>query len=153
MFNVKKFFQPPENEEIVCGDTLEKRIQIATCALFLEIANSDENFSDNEKELIVSLLKNEFDLSNEEVDSLIGTTKQTINKSIDIWQFTNLINQNFSDEEKIKILENIWKIIYADEKLDTYEDYLAHKISNLLRLPHKTLIESKMKVKNNERNN
>jgi len=147
MFNVKKIFLEPKNEEIVGEDNLDKRIQIATCALFLEIAHSDDNFSDEEKGLIVSLLKDEYHLSEEEVNSLIETTKQTLNKSIDIWQFTNLINQNFSDEEKIKILENIWKIIYADEILDTYEDYLVHKIANLLRLPHKTLIDTKLKVK------
>lgn len=153
MFNVKKIFQQPQNEVIGGEDNLDKRIQIATCALFLEIAHSDDNFSDDEKGLIVSLLKNEYDLSEEEVDSLIETTRQTLDDSIDLWQFTNLINQNFSDEEKIKILENIWKIIYADEILDTYEDYLAHKIANLLRLSHKTLIDTKMKVKNNERKN
>ncbi len=148
MFNVKKIFQTPAGEDTQNQESLEKRIQIATCALFLEIANSDDNFADEERKLIVSLLKNEYDLSEEEVDSLIETTQKTLDNSIDIWQFTNLINQNFSDDEKVRILENIWKIIYADEKLDTYEDYLAHKIANLLRLPHKTLIDTKLKVKN-----
>jgi len=147
MFNLKNFFQTPYLDESTDKEFLEKKIQIATCALFLEIANSDEHFSEEERNTIIEILKNEFFLSEEEVQALIEKTEHRLDESIDLWQFTNLINQNFSDEDKIKVLENLWKIIYADKKLDTYEDYLAHKIANLLHLPYKTIIETKLKVK------
>ena len=68
--------------------------------------------------------------------------------SIDLWQFTNLINQNYSLEEKIRIIEMVWKIAYADGKLDKHEDYFLHKLSNLLRLTQKQLIEAKLKILN-----
>ncbi len=151
MFNLKNYFRTPDTEEVADKESPEKMIQIATCALFLEIANSDEHFSKEERNMIVEILKNEFSLSEEEVLALMKKTEHKLDESIDLWQFTNLINKNFSDEDKIKILENLWKIIYSDEILDTYEDYLAHKIANLLRLPHKTLIETKLKVKKNEK--
>jgi uncharacterized tellurite resistance protein B-like protein len=147
MFNLKNLFQTPDTQESGDNESPEKMIQIATCALFLEIANSDEHFSDEERHTIIEILKNEFSLADNEVQNLIKKTEHTLDESIDIWQFTNLINKHFSDEDKTKILENLWKIIYADEILDTYEDYLAHKIANLLHLPHKTLIETKLKVK------
>ncbi len=147
MFNLKKFFQTPDPDEPLDKESLEKKIQTATCALFLEIANSDEHFSEEERSTIIKILKNEFSLSEDEVRALMKKTEHRLDDSIDLWQFTNLINQNFSDEDKIKVLENLWKIIYTDEKLDAHEDYLAHKIANLLRLPHKTLIETKLKVK------
>lgn len=153
MFNLKNFFQAQYDDELTDTESLEKKIQIATCALFLEIANSDEHFSDQERKTIIDILKKEFSLSEEEVHALIEKSEHTLDESIDLWQFTNLINQNFSDEEKIKVLENLWRIIYADEILDTYEDYLAHKIANLLRLPHKTLIETKLKVKKHGKRN
>jgi len=151
MFNLKNYFRTPDTEEVADKESPEKMIQIATCALFLEIANSDEHFSKEERNMIVEILKNEFSLSEEEVLALMKKTEHKLDESIDLWQFTNLINKNFSDEDKIKILENLWKIIYSDEILDTYEDYLAHKIANLLRLPHKTLIETKLMVKKNEK--
>ncbi len=150
MFNVKNFFQTPDTQDRVDNESPEKMIQIATCALFLEIANSDEHFSDEERQTIIEILKNEFSLTEDEVQNLIKKTEHTLDESIDLWQFTNLINKHFSDEDKAKILENLWRIIYTDEILDTYEDYLAHKIANLLRLPHKTLIDTKLKVKKNE---
>lgn len=153
MFNLKNLFQNTDSDELVDKESPEKKIQIATCALFLEISNSDEHFSDQERKTIISILKKEFSLSEEEVPALIEKSEHTLDESIDLWQFTNLINQNFSDEEKTKVLENLWKIIYADEKLDAHEDYLAHKIANLLRLPHKTLIETKLKVKKHGKRN
>jgi hypothetical protein len=57
-----------------------------------------------------------------------------------------VINQNFSREEKIKIIEAAWKIIYADHKLDKYEDHYVHVLADLLRLRHDELIEAKLKV-------
>jgi len=147
MFNLKNFFQTPDTQEQGDIESPEKMIQIATCALFLEIANSDEHFSEEERQTIIEILKNEFSLTENEVQNLIKKTEHTLDESIDLWQFTNLINKHFSDEDKTKILENLWRIIYADEILDTYEDYLAHKIANLLHLSHKTLIETKLKVK------
>lgn len=147
MFNLKNLFQTPDTQESGDIESPEKMIQIATCALFLEIANSDEHFSNEERQTIIEILKNEFSLADNEVQNLIKETEHTLDDSIDLWQFTNLINKHFSDEDKTKILENLWKIIYTDEILDTYEDYLAHKIANLLHLPHKTLIETKLKVK------
>jgi len=150
MFNFKNLFQVSEPETQLENSSSEKRLQIATCALFLEIAQSDEHFSELEHSTIIDLLKKEFSLSEDEVQSLIKSTKNELDESIDLWQFTNLINQNFSDEEKIKIMENIWRIIYADQKLDAQEDYLAHKIANLLRLSHNILIDTKLKVKKHE---
>ncbi|MBC8527555.1 MAG: TerB family tellurite resistance protein, partial [Candidatus Cloacimonetes bacterium] len=128
-----------------------RKIQIATCALLLELANADSDFADVERESIISILKNNFQFSDEETDALIKETENELKESIDLWQFTNLINQNFSVDEKEKILENAWKIIYADKRLDQYEDYLIHKIANLLRLNHKQLIKTKLKVRENEK--
>jgi uncharacterized tellurite resistance protein B-like protein len=123
-----------------------ERIQVATCALLLEVANSDSDFSDIEKDNIITILKKDFHLSDEYVTELMATSGRALKKSVDLWHFTNLINENYSIEEKIKVIEMLWKVIYADGKLDKYEDHLVHKLSNLLRLTHKQLIEAKIRV-------
>ena len=61
-------------------------------------------------------------------------------------KFTSRINENYSSEEKIRIVEIIWKIAYADGILDKHEDYLVHKLANLFRLTHKQLINVKLKI-------
>ena len=122
-------------------------IRVATCALFLEMSNIDGEFSKTERENIISIMKKHYDLSDEYVVALLEASHEELKGSIDLWQFTNLINQNYSMEEKLRIIEAIWRVAYTDGKLDKHEDYLVHKLAKLLRLSHKQLIEAKVKVK------
>ena len=122
-------------------------IQIATCALFLEMSNIDGEFSESERDSIMAVLKKDYGLSGEHTSALIDASHEELEKSIDLWRFTNLINQNYSLEEKIRIIEIIWHIVYADGKLNKHEDYLVHKLAKLLHLTHKHLIDAKLKAK------
>jgi uncharacterized tellurite resistance protein B-like protein len=144
---VKKFFEkstasrPSDREGANAHD-----IRVATCALFLEMANIDGEFTDVERKNILSILKGNFQLSNEYADELLEASIEELKRSIDLWQFTNLINENYSEEEKIQIIEMVWAIIYIDGKLDQHEDYLVHKLAKLLRLSHRQLIDAKLKI-------
>jgi len=66
--------------------------------------------------------------------------------SIDLWQFSKKINENYSIDEKIEIIESLWQIVFIDEKMDKHENYLMHKLSALLRLSHKQLMDAKLRV-------
>jgi len=121
-------------------------IQVATCALFLELASIDGEFSREERDSILALLKAEFQLSNEDVQALTAEAEKQLRDKIDMWQFTNLINQNYSDDEKIRVVELLWRIVYSDGRLDAHEDYLLHKLAKLLRLQHDQLIDAKLKI-------
>ncbi|HDZ24806.1 MAG: hypothetical protein DRN37_02980 [Thermoplasmata archaeon] len=65
---------------------------------------------------------------------------------MDLWQFTNAINRHFSVQEKLQLIDKIWEIAYADEIINQHEDYLVHKIADLLHLSHRQLIDAKLKV-------
>ncbi len=121
-------------------------VRVAVCALFLEMASIDGEFSDSERENIISLLKRQYRLSDEHVAELMEASEEGLEGSIDLWQFTNLINQNYSRQEKIQIIEMVWQVVYADGRLDKHEDYLVHKLAKLLRLSQKDLIDAKVKV-------
>jgi uncharacterized tellurite resistance protein B-like protein len=121
-------------------------IRVATCALFLEMASIDGEFSDSERENIVRALKENHQLSDECAADLIEASQEELKGSIDLWRFTTLVNQNYSMPEKIRIVEMLWEIVYADGKLDKHEDYLVRKLAGLLRLNHKQLIDAKLKV-------
>ena len=143
---MKTFFQKTPVEEERSEDKVQK-IQVATCALLLEVANSDEEFSEIERENIVRKLKGDFNLSDEYAQELIGLAEKERKERIDLWGFTRLINENYSLEEKIKVIELVWKVIYADGKLDQHEDHLVHKLAKLLKLEHKQLIDAKLKIR------
>ena len=146
---VKTFFQKKAEEDVTEVDKTQK-IQVATCALLLEVAHSDDEFSEIEEENIVRILGKDFNLSDEYAQELITLSEQERQESIDLWGFTRLINENYSLEDKIKIIEMGWKVIYADGKMDKYEDHLAHQLSQLLKLEHKHLIDAKLKVRDGE---
>jgi uncharacterized tellurite resistance protein B-like protein len=97
---------------------------------------------------IVSILKERYGLSPEHADALITEAERELEESVDLWQFARLINENYSNEEKIEIIETLWRIVYVDGKMDRYEHYLMNKLQNLLRLSHDQLIAAKLKVLN-----
>ena len=123
-----------------------ERVQLATCVLLLEVAKSDDEFSSVERTTMEAILEKKFGMPAETIDELVTLAQSHREESTDIWEYTNLINENFFREEKIKIIESAWKIIYADKKLDKYEDHLVHKLAKLLRLRHDDLIKAKLRV-------
>ena len=144
---LKKFFTKT-SDEISAAESVQtsRDVRIATCALLLEMAKIDGKFSELERKSIVEVLENSYQLSAERATAFMEAADEQLEKSIDLWHFAKLINENYSTEEKIKIIEMVWQIIYTDGKLDKHEDYLAHKLANLLRLSHEQLIEAKLKV-------
>jgi uncharacterized tellurite resistance protein B-like protein len=144
---VKRFFGKAATE--VSKDANQNTahdIRVATCALFVEIARIDEKFTAAEMETILTILKQKYGLSQDHADALIAEAERALEKSVDLWQFTKLINANYSNEEKIKIIEILWQIVYVDGKMDQYEHYLMNKLQNLLHLTHDQLIKAKLKV-------
>lgn len=121
-------------------------IRVATCALFLEIAKSDGEFSDAERHQIMEIIRGEYDVSSAEAVAITETAEAALDGSIDTWRFTNQINENYSIEEKTRVVELLWRVVYADGRLDGHEDYLVHKLATLLRLQHKQLIAAKLRV-------
>lgn len=151
MFNLKKrLLKTPESESESFEQDQFERIQIATCIILLEVAKSDADFSSIEKTTLAAILKKKFQLSAEAAEELIEIADRKREESIDLWQYTNLINENYTKEDKKKIVEAVWQIIYADEKLDKYEDHFVHKLAKLLQLRHNDLIEAKLKIKYGE---
>jgi len=148
VFNLKKaLLKKVEVEKEPQEQTEAERLQVATCIILLEVAKSDDEFSSIEKATVGAILKKKFDLSAEAAEELIKVASREREESVDLWEFTNLINENYSKEEKRRIVESAWRVIYADEKLDGYEDYFVHKLAKLLQLDHSDLIDAKLKVK------
>ena len=121
-------------------------IHVATCALLVEIARIDETFTHDELDKILSILKEKYGLSEEHAEALIGEAEKALEDSVDLWQFARLINENYSNAEKIEVIETLWRIVYVDGKMDQYEHYLMNKLQHLLRLSHEDLINAKLKV-------
>lgn len=140
---LKRFF---ESAEPVEPEDVSSRIQVATCVLLLEVAHSDNHFSDEEREHIVEYLKEDFQLSEEYAHELLELAQQKRDESADLWRFTNEIDTHYSPKDKERVIETLWRVVYADDRLHFYEDHLIHRLSRLMNLSHKQLIDAKKRV-------
>ena len=120
---------------------------IALCVLLLEAAHVDGECSDDEKKHVVTTMTEKCGVSREEIDQLIASADKKRKESIDLFSFTRYMNNNFTKEERITVMESVWRIIHIDGRLEAHEDHFAHKLANLLRLTHKELINSKIKAR------
>jgi len=146
---IKNFFQ--ENIAVESRDEISpetgSEVAVATCALLLEMAYMDEEFSDVEESKIKLIMQSEFGVDEKKVDDIIILSNVQRKESLDLWQFTNLINENYTKAQKIQVVEMIWRVVFADDKVDKYEEYLVKKLSYLLNVDHKDMIDAKLKVK------
>lgn len=128
------------------SETAEHNIQVATCALLIEMASIDSEFDSQEKSRIVQYFRDEYGLPEARIDELFALAQNELDTRIDLWGLTNLINQHYDNSQKIKVIEIVWEVIYADGKLSAHEDYLIHKLYKMLNLAHGDMIEAKMRA-------
>jgi uncharacterized tellurite resistance protein B-like protein len=144
---VKQFFSKAATEASKdVNQATEHDVRVAACALFVEMARIDEKFTEAEMDTILSILKERYGLSRKHADALVAEADKELDKSVDLWQFARLINENYSTAEKIEIIEILWQMVFVDGKMDRYEHYLMNKLKNLLRLSHDQLIAAKLKI-------
>ena len=125
----------------------EQAIQMATCAILLEAALADQQITEEELEHIQRALRQLYKIDDDTIRDLVAMALEERKKSIDLWQFTRLINEHFDVEQKILVLEHVWRVILSDGTLDQFEDYLASQLRPLLRLDQKHWIAAKMRAK------
>ena len=141
----KEIFDGSKKEEST--EDRELKLKVATSVILLEAATADSNFSPEEQEKIVEILKSRFQMNDESVKELIDESENERKNSAGLWHFTNIINENLNNEEKYNLMELVWEVIYSDGTLDKFENYIAHKLLNMLNIDHSKFIELKMKVK------
>ncbi|HEY8095503.1 MAG TPA: TerB family tellurite resistance protein [Methylobacter sp.] len=127
-------------------DTIEDKLQLATVVLFLEMMYMDDKVEIKEQEVILSLIQQSFSITADQATALIELAEQQIKQATDYYQFTSLINKEYSQKEKVRLIESLWKIAFIDGVLDMNEEYLVRKIADLLHVPHTDFIMAKNRV-------
>jgi len=143
---LKEIFLPNINKANNPFSDISKH-QIATCALLIEVANADDEFTKVEKEKIIEIMQNSFELNKDQVSKLIELANQSLKDSISLYEFTDILNNNFSHNEKKEVLKNIWRLTFADNHMHEYKEYFVRKISKIMNLYHQDFIETKLEVK------
>ena len=121
-------------------------VAIATAVFLLEIAHADSQVHHLEETAVKNGLEAILGNSSREVEAILEKANKAREESFDLYQFAREINGYFENEGKNLILENIWRVVYADGILDKYEEALVRKIAKLMRLSHREMIQAKLKV-------
>ena len=118
---------------------------VKVCALLIHAAKIDENFTENEEEIIKKTIK-ELGLEEEKIAKTLAEAKLIEENSNQILDFTKEV-KNLSNQNKTKIIEALWSIIYSNKEADMYETNLMRRLAGLLYIDTKTMGDIKEKVK------
>lgn len=125
---------------------LPHKLQIACAALLIEMMYMDDRVHDEERDMLESRIQDVFSLTQQDTNELVALAVQQREQATDYYQFTSLINKEFTMEQKIDLVRSLWQIAYADGELDEMEEYLVRKVSELLYVPHQAFIMTKNEV-------
>lgn len=124
----------------------EHGIELATALLLVEVARADYEEDWAEDEAVVGLLRRHFDLSDEELELLVEDAKAEANHAASLQSFTRELHEKLTLAEKHRIVEMLWRVAFADRRLDKHEDHLVRKIAGLLYISHGDLIRIRNEV-------
>lgn len=125
-----------------------RRLRIATCALLLEAAHADDVLDAAETRTLIDVVSRRFQLSAADATQLLAVAEVQRRDSTDLYGFAREINAHFTREQKLAIVELLWRIVYSDGRLEAREDALMHRVAYLLELRQQELIALKLQVKN-----
>ena len=140
----KKIFKTEESEKPTIDDKTSTK---ACIALLLETSMADEVLDESELQALKNTLQKDFLIDEDEVDELINLAKENVQDSTSLYEFTRDINDNFDATERVKLIESMWKIAYADGNIDKYEEHIIRKVSNLIYVAHSDFINAKLSAK------
>ncbi len=143
---LQNFFNQYLSEDVKEDIPLERRLQMANAALMVEMLHADEQVTEDEENKIRQLLKQRFHLDESEIESLIDLAHDEKHAATDYYAFTSLINTHYTQQQKIDLVEDLWRLAYADDSLDKYEEHLIRRLAELLHVPHHDFIRTKHKA-------
>jgi len=140
----EKNLEPSDSED---ENAKLKTYELAGAALMVELMQSDHQLDKRESEEFMSVLEETFELDHADMEEITELAKQEARQATSLYEFTRLINDNYQYEDKVKLVENLWRLAFADEKLDKYEESMIRQVAELIYVSHSDFIQSKLKVK------
>lgn len=144
---IRKFFERQIGAGADPGRSDVRRVQIATAALLFEMMRMDEQLHDTERATAVDAVRRTLGVSEAETAELLQLAEAEAHQATDYFQFTSLINQSFTPEQKEHVVEQLWRVAYADGNLHRYEEHLVRKIAELIYVPHSAFIAAKLRAR------
>jgi uncharacterized tellurite resistance protein B-like protein len=121
-------------------------LPLAAAALLVEAARLDEEYDEVERKAVLTVIQERFSLSNEECETLIEQAEIAQHEATDLYRFVKQFSVNYGQEERLKLIEMLWYVVYSDGELHPYESNLIQRIAGMLHVSDKERAEARQRV-------
>ncbi|HEB87135.1 MAG TPA: TerB family tellurite resistance protein [Gammaproteobacteria bacterium] len=143
---VKSFIGKMLNESETLTD-LSNDIQLAAALLLVEVMNADDKIDERERNAVQTGLKNIFEMTDEKTRAVFEIAENRAKDVIPLQRYTSILNKALEPEAKLKLLEQIWRVVFSDDEMDKYEESLVREIAELLYIRHSDFIFARQRAK------
>jgi uncharacterized tellurite resistance protein B-like protein len=131
---LKDFFE--RNIAPAPGRDDDHAIRLATAALLVETLRIDAEIREPERAAALAAVRRKFDLPEDEAAELLRLAEEEVRQATDYFQFTSLIDRHFTPEQKVRVIEAMWRVAWADDEISPHERHLMRRIVDLLHVSH-----------------
>jgi uncharacterized tellurite resistance protein B-like protein len=125
----------------------ERDLRVATAALFFEVVRADGTVGDDERRALRAAIDSTFDIPAAEVDELMRVAEEKSREAASLYEFTHLVDQKLGPEDKVRIVELLWSLAFADDRKDPLEEHLVRTVAGLLHVSHAHFIDAKIRAR------
>ncbi|MEM9292140.1 MAG: TerB family tellurite resistance protein [Acidobacteriota bacterium] len=144
---IRSFFDDRIGRSPSQAEDPEHSVRLAAAALFAELIGADFHHHPEERRTALAAIQKALELPREEADALLDLAEDEASISVSLYEFTRLVHQHFSEAEKLRVVEGLWRVAYADGRLDHHEDHMLRKVKSLLHIPQAAFIEAKLRAR------
>jgi len=147
--SIKRFFEERVATDAAeaAPDTREHGLRLAAAALLFEVVRADLEIKDEERTVARAAIQGTFGLAKDETDELMRLAEEQSREATSLYEFTHLIDEAFTPEQKKRVVELLWLVAFADAEKHAHEEHVVRRIAGLLHVPHPDFIDAKIKAR------
>ena len=141
---IKDFFKPAFEKFNAVQPSMA--LDLATATLMVEVSKADFSQDESELQSIRQLLLAHLSLGEAEVDTLLASAHEEADRMVSLQHITRLMNEQLDQRAKVRVIELMWMVAYADGEKHHYEEHLLRKVADLLYVSHENFIKARHKA-------
>jgi uncharacterized tellurite resistance protein B-like protein len=124
-------------------EDIEHALRVATAVLLIEVVRADFIVEPDEQRRLRQLLEQQFGLPQNELDALLEEAESDADRLVSIQHVTRLLNEHYDHAMKRRVVEMMWRLVYADGEKSHYEEHLIRQVADLLYLSQTEFVQAR----------
>jgi uncharacterized tellurite resistance protein B-like protein len=146
MQRLRKWIERHLGEDDGAGIEDPAALNLAVAVLMVEVLRADYSVAPDERRQVADSLGRQLGLGDTDCVELVALAERRVDEANDLYQFTSQVNRACTDEEKLRLVEQLWRVALADSVVHKYEEHVIRRIADLLHVPHRAFIAAKLRA-------